>query len=346
MIKAGIIGASGYAAGELIRYLIGHPGAEITYLASGSLAGKHIGATYPNLLGHDLPVCEGYSKDAFDRADIFFLAQHNGQAMGIAGKLLDVGRKVIDIGADFRFRDASVYEKWYKLDHTAPELARTAVYGLPELKRDAIRGASLVANPGCYCTSAILALAPIVAAGFVDLKSIIVDSKSGVSGAGRYKFELGYMFAEIDESLRAYGIANHRHTPEIEQELGELAGEQVCISFTPHLVPMIRGILSTSYAKLTRELSTAKLLDLYRAKYGGSPFVVVLDEGQFPTTKSVCGSNYCHIGLKVDDRTGRVVVVSAIDNMGKGAAGQAVQNMNLMFGLAETTGLDRPAIYP
>jgi N-acetyl-gamma-glutamyl-phosphate reductase len=346
MTRIGIIGASGYAGGEIIRYLLGHPEVEITFLASGTYEGKHIGNAFSSLLGRDLPVCESFSEDSVDRADVFFLAHSNGWAMNIAPKLLAAGKKVVDISADFRFRDASTYEQWYKIEHSARELSAQAVYGLSELNADAIKSAELVANPGCYPTSAVLALAPAVSSGLIDPAGIIVDSKSGVSGAGRSKFELGYMFAELDGSFRAYGVGVHRHTPEIEQELSNLAGKPIQISFTPHLVPMIRGILTTAYAPLTREESTADVIALYKSRYDGSPFVVVLDEGQYPTTKSVVGSNYCHIGLKVDPRTNRLVVMSAIDNMGKGAAGQAVQNLNLMLGLPETTGIDHPAVYP
>jgi N-acetyl-gamma-glutamyl-phosphate reductase len=346
LIRVGIIGASGYAGGELIRYLLGHPEAEITYLASDSSKGKHIGSAFPGLLGIDLPICESFSEAAFDRADVFFLAQHNGWAMNVAPKLLDAGKKVIDMSADFRFRDTSTYEHWYETEHAAKELSLSAVYGLPELKKDAIRSANLVANPGCYVTSSILAVAPAVSAGLIDPAGIIFDSKSGVSGAGRSKAEVGYLFAELDENLRPYGVGCHRHTPEIEQEISEIAGKQITVSFTPHLVPMIRGILTTSYAPLAKDTDTSSVISTYRDFYADSPFVMVLDEDEYPATKSVTGSNYCHIGLKVDGRTGRLVAMAAIDNMGKGAAGQAVQNMNLMLGLPEAMGLDRPGVYP
>lgn len=346
MVKVGIIGASGYAGGEVIRYLLGHPEVKVTCLGSRTYKGKHIGCAFPSLLGRDLPLCESYEDSSPDVADVFFLAQHNGWAMNIAPKLLDAGKKVIDMSADFRFRNTDVYEEWYKTAHSTKELAKKAVYGLPEWKRDAIASASLVANPGCYPTSAILALAPAIKAGIIEPSSIIVDSKSGVSGAGRSKFEVGYLFSEIDESFKAYGVGNHRHTPEIEQELSEFAGKDITISFTPHLVPMIRGILTTTYAPLTRDITTADAVNIYKELYAGSEFVVVLDEGQYPVTKNVIGSNYCHIGLKVDPRTKRLVAISAIDNMGKGSAGEAVQCMNLMMGLPESMGLTQPAVYP
>ncbi|MEN6370887.1 MAG: N-acetyl-gamma-glutamyl-phosphate reductase [Armatimonadota bacterium] len=347
MLKVGIIGASGYAGGELIRYLLGHPEAKITYLASDTYRGKHIGCAFSSLLGHDLPQCCSFSEDGgTDRADVFFLAQHNGWAMKIAPQLLDEGKKVIDMSADFRFRDAGVYEQWYKTEHITKDLSRKAVYGLPELKKESIVSASLIANPGCYPTSAILALAPAVSSGLVDPSGIIVDSKSGLSGAGRSKFEVGYLFSEVDGSFKPYGVGTHRHTPEIEQEISELAGKSVRISFSPHLVPMIRGILTTAYASLTKDAATADVIQMYKEYYAKSQFVVVLGEGEYPSTKSVAGTNYCHIGLKVDSRTDRLIVMSAIDNMGKGAAGQAVQNLNLISGLPEDMGLTGTAVYP
>jgi len=346
MVRVGVVGASGYAGGEIIRYLLGHPEARITYLASDTYAGKHIGAAFPNLLGRDLPVCRSFSDQAIDLAEVFFLAQENSWAMNSAPKLLDAGKKLVDMSADFRFRDAAVYEEWYKTPHSSKDLVGRAIYGLPELRRDSIQSADLVANPGCYPTGALLALAPAVSAGLVDPDAIVIDSKSGVSGGGRSKLEVGYLFAEVDESLRPYGVGAHRHTPEIEQEISELAGRAVRVSFVPHLVPMVRGILTTAYAALRRDITTSEAIRLYREYYAGSPFVVMLNEGSYPATKSVAGSNYCHIGLKVDGRTGRLLAMSAIDNMGKGAAGQAVQNMNLMLGLDETAGLARPAAYP
>lgn len=347
MVRVGIIGASGYAGGELIRYLLGHQEAKVTYLASDTYKGKHIGCAFPSLLGRDLPQCSAFGEDGgMDRADVFFLAQHNGWAMKIAPQLLDMGKKVIDLSADFRFRDAGVYEEWYKSEHITKDLSKKAVYGLPELKRESITSASLIANPGCYPTSALLALVPAVSSGIIDPTGIIIDSKSGLSGAGRSKFEMGYLFAEVDGSFKPYGVGSHRHTPEIEQEISEIAGKSVRASFTPHLVPMIRGILTTTYASLTKNVTTADVIRMYKEYYAKSPSVVVLDEGEYPSTKSVGGTNYCHIGLKADDRTNRLIMMSAIDNMGKGAAGQAIQNMNLMFGMPEDMGLTNTAVYP
>lgn len=346
MVKVGVAGASGYAGGEIVRYLLGHPDAKINFLGSDTYEGKHLGRAFSNLMGFDLPLCEKFSDDCLENADVFFLARGHGWAAGIAQKMLAAGKKVIDMSADFRFRDAEVFEQWYKTDHPSKELAKSAVYGLPEIKKQSIASAPLVANPGCYPTGAILALFPAVSAGLIDPAGIIIDSKSGVSGAGRSKSDVGYLFSEVDESLRPYGVGTHRHTPEIEQEISEIAGRAIRVSFTPHLVPMIRGILTTAYAPLARDTTTSAALHIYKELYSDSPFVTVLDEGEYPMTKSVSGSNFCHIGLKVDSRTGRLVMMSAIDNMGKGAAGQAVQNMNLMFGLAENTGLMRAGVYP
>ncbi len=346
MVRVGIIGASGYAGAEIIRYLLGHPEAEITYLASGTYKGKHIGNAFTSLMGQNLPMCEAFDDTAIDRADIFFVAQHYGWAASIAPKVVQAGKKLIDMSADFRFRNPAVYEQWYKTEHTSKDITVSAAYGLPEIKKDQIAAALVLGNPGCYPTGAILALAPVIANRRVDPSGIIIDSKSGVSGSGRTKTEVAYLFAELDESMKPYGVANHRHTPEIEQEISEMAGQDVVLSFTPHLVPMVRGIMTTTYAPILSDLSTGAAIDLYREFYANSPFVIVLDEGEYPATKNVSGTNFCHIGLKVDSRTGRMIAMSAIDNMGKGAAGQAVQNMNLMMGLPETTGLMHPAVYP
>jgi len=346
MIRVGIIGASGYAGGEVIRYLLSHPEIKITYLASDTFAGQHIGSAFPNLLGVELPICESFNNASLDKADAFVLAHGNGWAMNEAPTMLDAGKKVVDMSADFRFRSAEVYEQWYSIEHKRPDLLSSAVFGLPEIRRSEIAGANLVGNPGCYPTSAILAIAPALAEGLIKPERLIFDSKSGVSGAGRSRTEVGYLFSEVDESLKPYNIGIHRHTPEIEQELSAVSGVELKVSFTPHLVPMIRGILTTAYADLAKSADTAGVLDVYRRFYSDSPFIVVLDEGCYPATKSVSGSNYAHIGLKVDKRTNRLISVCAIDNMGKGAAGQAVQNLNLMFGLPETMGLTQPAVYP
>lgn len=350
MIRVGIIGASGYAGAELVRYLLTHPGAEITYLASGTYAGKPLSDAYPSFLGQDLPLCEEYEAErAADCADVIFQAQGNGVGMKVAPDLLALGKKFIDVPADFRLKDIDLHKTHYKMQHAAPELVAEAVYGIPELRSSEIAAARIVANPGCYATAAILALAPLAKCGFVDLGTVIVDAKSGVSGAGRSKLEVSGLFCEINEGFKAYAVATHRHTPEIEQEISALAGAAVALNFTPHLIPMNRGILATAYASAAAGKSvpgTAELVDLYREFYAGKPFTVVLDEGRQPVTKNVFGTNFCHIGVVADQRTNRLIVTSAIDNMGKGAAGQAVQNMNLMCGYDETTGLMSPAVYP
>lgn len=350
MIRVGIIGASGYAGAELVRYLLMHPGVQITYLASGTYEGRPLSDAYPSFLGQDLPLCEQWDiESAADKADFFFHAQGNGNGMKVAPDLMDYGKKLIDVPADFRLKDMAVYKQFYGLDHTCPELAAEAVYGIPELNADKIAEARIVANSGCYATSSILALSPLAKSKAVCLDSIIIDSKSGVSGSGRSKLSVPGMFCEVNEGLKAYAVSTHRHTPEIEQELTNVAGEQVTINFTPHLIPMNRGILTTAYASAPKGKSipsAAEIIALYKEFYDGRTFVAVLDEGQQPCTKNVFGTNFAHIGIVSDARTNRVIITCAIDNMGKGAAGQAVQNMNVMLGLDETTGLMMPAVYP
>ncbi len=346
MIRVGIIGASGYAGAELVRYLLSHPEAKITYLASDSLAGRPLSDAYPAFLGHDLPVCEKYDcAEAAGKADFIFQAQGNGVGMKVAPELLAAGKKSVDVPADFRLKDAQTYKQFYGAENTAPELVAEAVYGVPELHSNEIAKARLIANPGCYATSAILALAPLMG-GQIEPDSIVIDSKSGVSGAGRSKLDVSGLFCETNEGLRAYGVATHRHTPEIEQELSVLAGASVQINFTPHLIPMNRGILTTAYARVKSIASTADLLAVFSEFYRGKTFVQVLPEGKQPCTKNVFGTNFCHIGAVLDERTKRAIITCAIDNMGKGAAGQAIQNMNLMCGLDETTGLMNGAVYP
>lgn len=350
MVRVGIIGAAGYAGGELVRYLLMHPEVEITYLASGTYEGRPISDCYPSFLGQDLPLCEKYDVErAANKADFFFQTQGNGNGMRVAPELLKRGKKMVDVPADFRLKDLSLYKKYYGAEHTAPELVKESVYAVSELHPDEIANARLVANAGCYACSSILALAPLVSDRSVGLDSIIIDSKSGVSGSGRSKLSVPGMFCEVNEGFKAYAVTTHRHTPEIEQELTLLAGEKVTLNFTPHLVPMNRGILTTAYAgpeKGKRVPTTTELVIKYKEFYDGKPFVVVLDEGQQPCTKNVFGTNFCHIAVVADERTNRIIVTCAIDNMGKGAAGHAVQNMNLMCGFEETTGLMMPAVYP
>jgi N-acetyl-gamma-glutamyl-phosphate reductase len=346
MIDVAIVGASGYGGGELLRWLSFHPGARVSLAVSNTYAGKPVAETFPGLAKQvDLDFAGASDPTELARRDVVFLARDNGIAMGLAPELLAAGCKVIDLSADFRFRDASHYETWYKAAHKSPDATRAAAYGLPELHKQEIMQAKLVGNPGCYTTTSILALAPLVAGGLVDTGTIIIDGKSGISGAGRSKFGLDYHFAEANESVSAYKVAGtHRHTGEIEQELGLLAGKRVTVSFTPHLVPMTRGILATCYATLTQVVDADELRDRLRQFYADAPFVYVTDG--LPSTKHTLGTNMCHIGLAVDQRTNRVTVISATDNLGKGMVGQAIQNMNLMFGLDETAGLRMPGLWP
>ncbi|MBE3587066.1 MAG: N-acetyl-gamma-glutamyl-phosphate reductase [Thermoanaerobacteraceae bacterium] len=346
MVKASVIGATGYAGGELVRLLSSHPAVQLVGLTTQSYAGQAFWEVYPHLYGYVDIICREQDLPALlAESDVVFTALPHGHAMAVAREVLQAGRALVDLGADFRLHEVQVYQDWYRVEHTAPELLPRAVYGLPEIHREKIRSARLVANPGCYPTSAILALAPLLKRGLVDTDTIVIDSKSGVSGAGR-GLSLTTHYCEVNESIKAYGVASHRHTPEMEQELSGLAGKRVVISFTPHLTPMNRGILSTIYARLLISLGQEEILSLYREFYREAKFVRVLPAGMLPATKMVVGSNHCDIGLVVDSRTGRVVVVSAIDNLIKGAAGQAVQNMNIMFGLPEDTGLAGPGIYP
>lgn len=348
MIRAGVIG-TGYAGAEIVRYLLGHPGVTITYLASASLGGRPLSDSYPCFLGQDLPLCEAYDPEkAADAADVFFQSNKDMTGMKIAGELLGFGKRIVDIPSDFRLKDPDIYRRYYGAEHAAKELLSEAVYGIPELHAEEIARARLVANPGCYATGAILALAPVMAAGLIDPGSIIIDSKSGVSGAGRSQMKVSSLFCEVNEGFKAYKVGTHGHIPEIEQELSRLAGTEVMVSFTPHLVPMNRGILTTCYAEVTGcdVPDSGQMVEKYREFYSGCPFVIVRDTGDQPSTKDVAGTNYCHIATVSDSRTGRLVITSAIDNMGKGAAGQAVQNMNLMFGLDQSTGLAAPAVYP
>lgn len=346
MIKASIVGATGYAGAELVRLLSAHPQVELVGLTTQSYAGKAFWEVYPHLYGYVDLICKEQDLPALvAKSDVVFTALPHGHAMAVAREVIGGEKALVDLGADFRLRDPQVYEDWYKVEHAARELLPRAVYGLTEIHRERIRAARLVANPGCYPTSIILGLAPLLREGLVDPDTIIIDSKSGVSGAGR-GLSLNIHYCEVNESIKAYGVAVHRHTPEIEQELSGLAGKRVVVSFTPHLTPMNRGILSTIYSRLVRPASGQEILDLYREFYRQERFVRVLPPGMLPATKMVAGSNHCDLGLVVDPRTGRVVVISAIDNLIKGAAGQAVQNMNIMFGLAEETGLTGPGIYP
>jgi len=345
MIKVGIIGASGYTGEELARILALHPEVELTVATSRQYAGKKLSDIFPNLRKIvDLTVEDVVIDELVKRADLFFTAVPHQTAMGLVPQLLKKDCKVVDLSADFRIHDAAVYEKWYQL-HSAPDYLPQAVYGLPELHRELIRKTKLVANPGCYPTSIILATAPLLKGGLIDPETIIADSKSGASGAGRGA-AVGSLFCEVTEGFKAYKVAEHRHTPEIEQEITKLAGRPVVISFTPHLLPMSRGILSTIYAKLSPGITAQQIRDAYEKSYAQERFVRLCEEGELPATQFVRGSNFCDIGWKLDHRTGRIVLVSAIDNLVKGAAGQAVQNMNLLCGLPEEMGLATVPLFP
>lgn len=346
MLKVAIVGASGYTGLELIRILHCHPEVEIACLTSEQSAGKRISEVFPTLRGRCDTVLENLEPvRVSEKADIIFTALPHKAAMEVVPTFLKLGKKVIDLSADYRLSDPAVYGEWYE-PHINPANLKKAVYGLPEIRRSKIKGAKLVANPGCYPTSVILGLAPLLKNRLVDLSSIIVDSASGATGAGR-SAKVDSLYCEVNEGFRAYGVGGtHRHTPEIEQELSLLAGEPLKITFTPHLLPMDRGILSTIYAAPERTVNNETLAKLYREFYADEPFVRVLTNGNLPSTAYVRGSNFCDIAPFVDHRTGRIIVVSAIDNLVKGASGQAVQNMNLVCGFPETMGLEGLALFP
>ena len=345
MLNVGIVGASGYTGAELVRILSRHPGVRLTVITSRQYAGMPISQVFPHLNGVEDLICQDVDiKELSQKADLFFTAVPHKTAMAIVPLFLAAGKKVIDLSADFRIRDAKVYEEWYQA-HTAQDQLSQAVYGLPELYRQDIRSASLIANPGCYPTSIILALAPLLRHGLIDPTTVIADSKSGTSGAGR-SAQVGALFCEVNDGFRAYKVGEHRHTPEIEQELSLLAAENMTISFTPHLLPISRGILSTIYAKLKKGVEQEQVQELYHESYEMESFVRLCAVGTFPATQYVRGSNFCDIGFKVDQRTGRIVVLSALDNLVKGAAGQAVQNMNVVSGFAEDEGLRVVPLFP
>jgi N-acetyl-gamma-glutamyl-phosphate reductase len=340
--KIGIVGATGYTGVELLRLLVNHPGVDITYVTSREHAGSRVDAMFPNLRGY-VDLAFSVPSDAqLSECDLVFFATPNGVAMKSAQVLLDAGVKVIDLAADFRIKDISVWEKWYGMQHASPQLVEEAVYGLPEMNRAQVVGARLVANPGCYPTAVTLGLLPLVENGLIDLQGIIADTKSGASGAGR-KAEVATLLCEAGDSFKAYAVAGHRHQPEIAQTLSKVAGHPINPTFVPHLLPMIRGIHATLYAMLTREVD---LQQLYTSRYVSEPFVDVLPAGSHPETRSVRGANFCRMAVHRPGNGERVVILSVIDNLVKGAAGQAVQNMNLMLGFAEETALRHPGLLP
>jgi N-acetyl-gamma-glutamyl-phosphate reductase len=345
MKKISIAGATGYTGIELLRLLVKHPEVEIVTLTAESHAGKNIAEVAPSLKGWVDQTLVKLSPEVAKQCDVLFLALPHTTSMQHVPELMKSDCKIIDLSADYRLHDAKVYGDWYKTPHLNPEIIKQAVYGLPELHRDEIKKAQLVANPGCYPTSAVLALAPLMKENWVDAQSIIIDSKSGVSGAGR-KLSQATQFCEANESVSAYGLGEHRHTPEIEQELNKLSGSEFTVSFSPHLMPMTRGMLTTAYINVKKTVTRDELHGLYEDYYKSERFVRVLDAGQYANTAHVAGSNFCDIGVQVDTRNQRAIVTSAIDNLMKGASSQAVQNMNLMLGIDETTGLDAPPLFP
>lgn len=344
MIKAAVLGATGYAGIELVRLLTNHPEVEVGLLGSKSFAGERICDVYKNLRKILEQECREADVEEAAKCDVAFTALPHGASKSVIPALLDAGLKVIDLSGDYRYDDAAVYEQWYGEAHSSPELLKESVYGLCELHRDKIKGARLIGNPGCYTTCSILGAAPLLACGLGEDKNIIIDAKSGVTGAGR-SLSLQTHFCECTENTKAYKVATHRHTSEIEQELSNVAKKPIMLSFTPHLIPQKRGILATIYVNLARKSSTAELVEIYKEYYKDEFFVRVCPEGELPETKHVAGSNFVDIGVVYDERLERAVVVSALDNIVKGAAGQAVQNMNIMFGLDEKTGLNTAGFY-
>ena len=358
MIRAGIIGATGYAGAEILRILAVHPNVEVKWIGSRSYADQKIASVYGNLfhvvdlslINDDTEQMKKEIMKLADEVDVIFTATPQGACAGLVSRELLEKVKIIDMSADFRLKDVSVYEAWYKIHHASPEFLPEAVYGLVEINRKDIPSARLLANPGCYTTCSILTAYPLVEAGLIDTDTLIVDALSGVSGAGRGA-KTANLYCEVNESAKPYGVASHRHTPEIEEQLSYACGHPVTINFTPPLVPMNRGILVTEYASLIRKKdgtlpSEEELFEVYEKRYGNERFIRILPAGQYPETRFVEGSNYVDISLKVDGRTGRVIMMGAIDNMGKGSASQAVQNMNLMFGLPEETAISLPAMMP
>ena len=345
MIKVGIAGASGYTGLELIRLLANHPEVELSVLTSETYKEKSIADVFPSLNGIININLQSLDLEILKSCDVVFMALPHTIGMDILPELLKSNCKVIDLSADYRLKNADTYSEWYSLTHTHPEFLSQVIYGLPELHREKIKSAQGVANPGCYPTSVILAIAPLLKTDWVDLESIVSDSKSGISGAGR-KTSITTQFSEANEGVTPYGLASHRHTPEIEQELSNLVGKPIKISFSPHLIPMSRGMLSTIYINLNHKLKDENLIEHYKNFYSDELFVRVLDKGKFASTHFVSGSNFCDIGIKVDSRVNRLVITSAIDNLIKGASGQAIQNMNIMLGFGEATGLRSPGMFP
>ena len=346
MIKVGIIGSTGYAGGELARLLLQREDTEILWYGSKSYIDQSYSSIYPNMYKLTDGKCmDDNMKELAEKVDVIFTATPQGLCASMVDEDILSRVRIIDLSADFRIKDVSVYEQWYKLKHGASQLIEEAVYGLPEINREKVKRARMVANPGCFPTCSFLSVYPLVKAGLIDTDTLIIDAKSGVSGAGR-GVKADSLYCEVNENIKAYGVATHRHTPEIEEQLGYVAGKPVTVSFTPHLVPMNRGILVTGYASLTREVTYGEVKAAYEACYRDEYFVRVLEKDVAPQTRWVEGSNFAVVNFKIDPRTRRIVMMGAIDNMIKGAAGQAIQNMNIMFGLPEQTGLKQIPVFP
>ena len=346
MIKAGIIGATGYAGNELVRLLMGHKEVEIKWYGSRSYIDQKYAEVYQNMFEIVDDVCMDDNMEALaEQVDVIFTATPQGFLAGVLNEGLLEKTKIIDLSADFRIKDVAVYEKWYKIEHKSPQFIGEAVYGLCEVNRDKVKNARLVANPGCYTTCSILTAYPLVKEGMIDPDTLIIDAKSGTSGAGRGA-KLPNLFCEVNENMKAYGVTTHRHTPEIEEQLSYAAGYPITINFTPHLVPMNRGILATAYASLKKEVTYEEVKAIYDKYYAGERFVRVLDQDVCPQTRWVEGSNFVDVNFKLDPRTNRIIMMGAIDNLVKGAAGQAVQNMNLLFGFDEAEGLRMAPVFP
>lgn len=346
MIKVGIIGATGYAGGELVRILTAHKEAEIVWYGSRSYIDQKYASVYQNLFQIVDDKCMDDNMEVLaEQADVIFTATPQGFCASLMNEEILSKTKIIDLSADFRIKDVNIYEKWYGIEHKSPQYIDEAVYGLCEVNREQIKNARLIANPGCYTTCSILTAYPLAKDGLIDMNTLIIDAKSGTSGAGR-SAKTANLFCEVNENMKAYGVATHRHTPEIEEQLGYASGENVVLNFTPHLVPMNRGILVTEYAKLKKQVSYEDVKAVYDKYYENEKFVRVLERDVCPETKWVEGSNYVDINFRIDERTGRIIMMGAIDNLVKGAAGQAVQNMNLLFGLKESEGLDLIPMFP
>lgn len=346
MIKAGIIGSTGYAGNELVRILTSHKEAEIKWYGSRSYIDKSYAEVYHNMFQIVDAVCmDDNMEELAEQVDVIFTATPQGLCASLVNEEILSKVKIIDLSADFRIKDVSVYEKWYGLEHKSPQFIKEAVYGLCEINRQDVKNARLTANPGCYTTCSILTAYPLAKEGLIDMSTLIIDAKSGTSGAGRGA-KLPNLYCEVNENIKAYGVTTHRHTPEIEEQLGYAAGEDVVLSFTPHLVPMNRGILVTEYASLKKDVTYEEVKAVYDKYYADEKFVRVLEKDICPETKWVEGSNYVDVNFKIDPRTGRIIMMGALDNLVKGAAGQAVQNMNLMFGLKEDEGLNIVPMFP